>query len=84
MSISPTGVVVAITRDAATQHDVVEFVRTMTLRAQYYRVRPSAERLARCAADIRALTPGKVGPMPPEVQAFITKFGGDGPAAPAK
>jgi hypothetical protein len=69
--------------ESATWHGVIDFVRNVTLQARYYRDPPSPEALARYAADIRALTPTKVGPMPREVRAFLAEFGRESPSAPA-
>jgi len=69
--------------ESATWHGVIDFVRTISLQARYYRDPPSPEALARFAADIRAHAPEKVGPMPVEVRAFLAEFGRDHPSAPA-
>jgi len=70
--------------ESATWHGVIEFVQQMTIQARYYREPPSAEDLARVAADIRAKASEKVGPMPVEVRAFLAEFGRDDDAgAPA-
>jgi hypothetical protein len=69
--------------ESATWHGVIDFVRTMSLQARYYRDPPNPEALARFAADIRAQAPHKVGPMPIEVGAFLAEFGRDDPSGHA-
>jgi hypothetical protein len=69
--------------ESATWHGVIEFVQRLTVQARYYRDPPSAEALARFAADIRARASEKVGAMPLEVRAFLAEFLRDNPDAPA-
>ncbi|HTE46203.1 MAG TPA: hypothetical protein VK636_13210 [Gemmatimonadaceae bacterium] len=69
--------------ESATWHGVVDYVQKLTVQARYYREPPSPETLARSAAAIRAAASEKVGPMPPEVRAFLAEFGQGSSDAPA-
>jgi hypothetical protein len=62
---------------SATWHEVLDLVNQITEIARCHPDRLDAEELIRLAAQIRDQTSERVGPMPLEVRAFLTEFGGE-------